>query len=71
MNDDDGDEYTLHHEYPKSSTEVDEKCISAVINYISEKRNPFGIDNSNPAATIVTMSKVNIKSSTFVLQCSE
>ena len=35
------DEYSIHQEYSKMITKTDINCVSAIMNYIRERGNPF------------------------------
>ena len=61
-------EYTLHHEFSKTITESNEKCIEQIQKFISERENPF--DNSCKLVTnIVTEAKMNSDRAEYLLRC--
>ena len=41
----DNDEYSLHHEFSKSVSHADGKCVRQLFDYINERQNPFNASN--------------------------
>ena len=62
------DEYAAHHESSQSITKQDEKFVRAIIDYISQRGNPFKTLSSQPITNIVTNEQLNVESNTFLLQ---
>ena len=40
------DEYSLHHEFSENFSETDQTYIQQLVDYISDRRNPFDPENS-------------------------
>ena len=66
---DEDDEYTLHHEFSRSLTEIDTRCIAFIMGYLLQRRNPFDVDKPIGLINISTGTKINKDSTDFLLNC--
>ena len=63
------DEYTLHHEFSRLITDADDNSVNQVIDYVSQRRNPFKTGTNVTIENIATGTKVEKTTSDFLINC--
>ena len=60
------DEYSLHHEFSEKLSETDQTYIQQLVDYISDRGNPFDLENST-MKNLVTGATLNAATTSFLL----
>ena len=69
INEDDDDEYELHHEFSGTLIEKLEECVSLVVEYIQQHENPFDVSKPRELINLTNRSKIDKEDANFLLNC--